>query len=225
METLLLGVDDAGRGPVIGPMIIAGCLLNKEIENELKKLGAKDSKDLTPKRRAFLEKEIKEKSLAYHIEIITPFEIDASLEEGINLNEVEAILVSKIINKLNNKIPGKIRIILDCPSVNRTKWSESVRLKIEDLSNLEIVCEHKADRDYPVVASASILAKEERERQMKKIKKKYGEEVGSGYPSDPKTKAFVEKNANILAKEGLFRRSWKTWQKAAGKFGQKKLGF
>lgn len=224
METLLLGIDDAGRGPVVGPMILAGCLVNKEIEKEFIRLRVKDSKQLTPKRRAFFEENIKKKSLAYHVEVVSPLEIDASLEEGINLNELEAILVSKIINKINKKL-GKVRVILDCPSVNRGRWSDSVKLKIEKLSNLEIVCEHKADRDHVVVAAASILAKQERERQMDKIRKKYGEEVGSGYPSDPNTKSFLAKNAKLLADKGIFRKTWKTWKKAASKSDQKKLDF
>lgn len=224
METIFLGVDDAGRGPVIGPMVIAGCLTDKEIEKEFKRLGVRDSKQLTPKRREFLEKTIKEEAISFEVEVIEPLEIDSNLNSGINLNELEAIMVSKIINKINAvREKEKIRVILDCPSVNRTQWADSVKLKVENLSNLEIVCEHKADRDYVSVAAASILAKQERERQIGLIRKKYNEDLGSGYPSDPKTVSFLEKNARLLEDKGIFRKSWKTWQKAAGSLGQKKL--
>ena len=53
-KKLILGIDDAGRGPVIGPMVLAGCLINEETEREFKKIGVRDSKQITPKRRAFL---------------------------------------------------------------------------------------------------------------------------------------------------------------------------
>lgn len=222
METFFLGIDDAGRGPVIGPMVIAGCLTDLKIEKEFKRLGVRDSKQMTPKRREFLEKTIKAEAISFEIEVIDPKEIDSNLEEGTNLNELEAIMVSKIINKMNKGL-GKVRVILDCPSVNRTQWADSVKMKIENLSNLEIVCEHKADRDYVSVAAASILAKQERERQIGKIREKFGEDFGSGYPSDPKTISFIEKNAILLHDKGIFRKSWKTWQKAADNLGQKKL--
>ncbi len=224
MEIIFLGIDDAGRGPVIGPMVIAGCLTDKKIEKEFKRIGVRDSKQITPKRREFLEKTIKEEAISFEVEILNPKEIDSNLEAGINLNELEAIMVSKIINKINAvREKEKIRVILDCPSVNRTQWSDSVKLKIENLSNLEIVCEHKADRDYISVAAASILAKQERERQIDLIRKKYDEDLGSGYPSDPKTVSFLGKNAKLLADKGIFRKSWKTWQKATADLGQMKL--
>ena len=71
---LTLGIDDAGRGPVIGPMILAGCLLKKDVEKDLQKLGVKDSKQLTQKRREFLSKIIKEKAETCETNITLPSE-------------------------------------------------------------------------------------------------------------------------------------------------------
>lgn len=204
-------------------MVLAGCLIDKKTEREFKKLGVKDSKLLTPKRREFLEKEIKERIIAFEIEVMHPFEIDDKNHSGINLNDVEAIMAAKIINRINKGFK-KIRVIIDCPSPNRTKWRDVVRMKIKNLSNLEIVCEHKADRDYVAVSAASILAKEEREREMDIIRRSYAQ-VGSGYSHDPKTTAFLEKNIKKLNHKGLFRKSWSTWKKAASKSEQKKLEF
>ncbi len=223
MSDLILGIDDAGRGPVIGPMVLAGCLIDKQTEKEFKSLGVKDSKQLTPRRREFLEKIIKEKAIAFEIEVMHASEIDEKLSSGVNLNDVEAIMAIKIINKIN-KGAKKIKVVLDCPSPNRTKWRGGVVMKIKNLSNLEVFCEHKADRDYVFVAAASILAKQKREREMDIIKQKYGY-VGSGYPSDSKTKSFLEKNVKKLDNKGLFRKSWSTWKKAALKSKQKKLDF
>ncbi|HUW44134.1 MAG TPA: ribonuclease HII [Bacillota bacterium] len=222
MSDLILGIDDAGRGPVIGPMVLAGCLIDKKTEEEFKSLGVRDSKQLTPRRREFLAEEIRKKSKAFEIVVVSPEEIDESKDKGIKLNELEALAAAKIINKIN-KGTKKIKVILDCPSPNRTQWRENLRIDIKNLSNLEVLCEHKADRDYIAVSAASILAKSEREKQMDKLKKKYGKEIGSGYTSDPKTKEFVAKNAKNH--KGLFRKSWSTWKKAASKSKQKKLEF
>ncbi|MEK6818938.1 MAG: ribonuclease HII, partial [Nanoarchaeota archaeon] len=155
MTQLILGIDDAGRGPVIGPMVLAGCLVDEETEKEFKKIGIKDSKQLTQKRREFLEKIIKEKAVAFKVESMSPNEIDSKNADGINLNELEAIMASKIINEIN---PGskKIKVIIDCPSPNRIKWRDSVQTMIKNLSNLEIVCEHKADVNHASVSAASI---------------------------------------------------------------------
>lgn len=222
METLFLGIDDAGRGPVIGPMVLAGCLINGEIEKEFKRLRVRDSKQLTPRRREFLAKEIRKKSKARNIIVVSPKEIDKFKDKGIKLNEVEALAAAKIINKLN-KGKEKIKVVLDCPSTTITKWCDFLKTNIKNLSNLEISCEHKADKNHVSVSAASILAKSERERQMSKLKKKYGKEIGSGYTSDPITRKFVAKNAKNH--KAIFRKSWSTWQEAASKSKQKKLEF
>ena len=99
-ETLIVGIDDAGRGPLIGPMILAGCLITSDIERMFKELEVKDSKLILPKKRELLAKIIKEKAQKYHVEITTANEIDTAIEEGINLNKLEAIKAARIINKL-----------------------------------------------------------------------------------------------------------------------------
>jgi ribonuclease HII len=221
---LILGIDDAGRGPVIGPMILAGCLMDKKYDSELRKLGVRDSKDLTELRREFLEKEIRERAETFEIVKISPNEIERKNLQGTKLNEVEAEMAAKIINKINDG-EKKITVIVDCPSTTISKWKDYLKTKIENLSNLDIVCEHKADRKYVPVSAASIIAKCERERQMDLLKKKYGEEIGSGYPSDPKTTKFLEKYFEKYENEGIFRKTWETWKKLKKQTAQKKLKF
>ena len=177
ISTLIIGIDDAGRGPVIGPMVLAGCLVDSETEKEFKKLGVKDSKQLTQKRREFLEEIIKKKSKDFEIVVITPTEIDTSNKEGIKLNEVEALAAAKIINKLNvesNTGNAKIKVIVDCPSVSIKSWQDYLKMHIKNLSNLEVSCEHKADINHVSVSAASILAKTQREKEMDKLKKEFG---------------------------------------------------
>ena len=78
-DYLIIGIDDAGRGCLIGNMVLAGCLMTPKIESELKKLGAKDSKLLTPKNREGLAKIIKEKVIDFHVFMATPVEIDTGM--------------------------------------------------------------------------------------------------------------------------------------------------
>lgn len=222
MVELILGIDDAGRGPVIGPMVLAGVLLTEDSQKELKKSGVKDSKELTQKRREVLAERIKEKAETFETALIFPDEIDGKLNNGTNLNHLEAIKMAEIINKIN-KGYGKIKVIIDCPSVSIEKWKDFLKTKIEDLSNLEVVCEHKADKNHPAVSAASIIAKCVREKEMDALKKIYGKEIGSGYCSDSTTCKFLEKHVHKHKKDGIFRTSWETWKNASDKLTQKKL--
>ena len=219
---LILGIDDAGRGPVIGPMVLAGCLVEEETGKEFRRLGVKDSKQLTNKRIEFLAEIVRQKAIAFEVVLINPNEIDGENSHGINLNDLEAIACAKIINKINKGFK-KIKIIIDCPSVSIEKWKNFLKTKINDLSNLEIVCEHKADINYAEVSAASILAKSAREKEMNVLKEKYGEEIGSGYTSDPATCKFLEKYAEKHKESGIFRQTWTTWKKACANLNQRKL--
>ncbi len=219
---LILGIDDAGRGPVIGPMIIAGCLIDSKYERELKNLGVKDSKQLTQKRREFLFEKIKELSVKYDFVIIPAEEIDSYNKNKINLNELEAIKMAEVINKINDG-KEKIKVIIDCPSVSINKWKDYLKTKVENLSNLEINAEHKADVNYVEVSAASIIAKCIREKEMDKLRELYGEEIGSGYTSDPKTCTFLESNFKKHKNKGIFRKSWSTWKETCSKTKQQKL--
>jgi len=221
---LTLGIDDAGRGPVVGPMILAGCLVDEKTEKEFRKLGVKDSKQLTQKRREFLAEIIREKAETFEVVLCFPEEIDGKKHNGINLNSLEAIKTAEIINKIN-KGYKKIKVVVDCPSPTIFKWQDFLKTKINNLSNLEVSCEHKADKNHISVSAASILAKSVREKEMSKIKEKYGEEIGSGYTSDPATCRFLEKHAKKYQDKGIFRKTWSTWKRACEKLGQRKLGF
>ncbi len=221
---LELGIDDAGRGPVIGPMVLAGCLIDSKTLINFKKLGIRDSKQLTPKRREFLAEKIRKEVKNFEIVLASADEINLKQDSGINLNKLEAIKAAKIINKLNSG-NEKIKVILDCPSTSLVKWRDFLRTQIKNLSNLEIICEHKADKNHISVSAASILAKSEREKQIAKLKKKYGDEIGSGYTSDPLTSKFLTNNSSKHKNSGIFRKNWSTWKKIQAKSEQKKLDF
>ncbi len=209
----IIGIDDAGRGPILGPMFLAGVLINNEDEKKLKDLGARDSKLIQHSERVKLALEIHKIVLASHIAESSPKEIDQAVET-INLNTLEAKKAAEIINKLNIE-KEKIKVIIDCPSVNTVTWKKTLEKYISHKNNLDIHCEHKADFNYPVVGAASILAKVARERAVEIIKEQFGN-IGSGYPSDPYTKAFLEKNKEMLKTTDIVRKSWATWKNLIG---------
>ncbi|MEA3248688.1 MAG: ribonuclease HII [Nanoarchaeota archaeon] len=214
----LIGIDDAGRGPVLGPMILAGVLIECDEEFGIKKMGAKDSKLLTPKQR----KELREKIISkfdYHIEVAEPIDID----ESDNLNYLEAIKTAIIINKLTWGLSEPVKVIVDCPSVNISSWSRDVQKLIKRPELVSLVCEHKADLNHPVVSAASIIAKERREDEMKKLRKEFGIDFGSGYPADPKTKNFIEENFNNSEYKKIIRFSWNTVKRLLKAKNQKNL--
>lgn len=218
--TLILGIDDAGRGPVLGPMILAGVLAEESEQKTIKNWGAKDSKLLTPKKR----KEIKENIISrytHHIELATPKEIDKSD----NLNYLEAIHAAKIINKLTKNLNEKVNVIIDCPSTNIKSWTNDVQNLIKKPEIISLSCEHKADFNHPIVSAASIIAKEKREDEMLKLRQQTGIDFGSGYPADPKTKNFIQKNFDNEKYIPMIRFSWNTVKKLVKekREGQKKL--
>lgn len=214
--TLILGIDDAGRGPLIGPMILAGVLVTTEQDIKVKKEGAKDSKLLLHSKRIELAKMIKENSLSHFIVKSSPDDIDSSILSGVNLNTLEAKKTAQIINEINKGKyqKEKIKVIVDCPSVNTSAWRKTLMSFIEYLDNLDVHCEHKADFNHPSVSAASILAKVQREEEVEKLKKQYSKygNIGSGYPSDPNTKEFLKKHGKELENSGIFRKTWATWK-------------
>lgn len=211
----VLGIDEAGRGPVIGPLTIAGVMIEQGTESRID--GVKDSKLLSHKKRIELDKKIRKNS-QYIILSVPPAEIDnALLSDHLNLNWLEAHKQAEIINKLK---PDKA--IIDCPSPNCEKYKEFLKkLLNKDLRKIELILEHKADFRYPVVSAASILAKVKREEEVEKIRKKYGE-IGPGYPSNPITQKFVKENWEKHPE--IFRRTWVTWKNHQKMKHQKKLG-
>lgn len=209
---LTLGIDDAGRGPLIGPMILAGVLIDKKQEEYLKKYKIRDSKQIQNSQMHAFAKIVKENSQAYFIAKTYPEEIDSSIESGTNLNEVEAIKAALIINEIVKKFKDQeIKVVIDCPSTNLLAWKNSVMSKIFYKDNLDFHVEHKADANYIAVAAGSILAKSTREEEVEKLKKQYGP-IGSGYPSDPETKEFLKKRGKEFKDSGIFRKSWATWK-------------
>jgi len=207
--TLLTGIDEAGRGPVIGPLVICGVLIESEDEKKLAAIGVKDSKLLLPKKREELFDKILKIVKKYEIVILSPKDIDAALmDPDTNLNWLEADNSADIINKLKPE-----KAIVDCPSNNIPEYRDYLKKKLN--VECEVLAEHKADLNHVVVGAASILAKVTRDREIENIKKMVGEDTGSGYPADPITKSFLSQNYKKYPQ--IFRKSWQTYKDVVAK--------
>ncbi|MFH1359194.1 MAG: ribonuclease HII [archaeon] len=208
----VLGIDEAGRGPVIGPLIIAGVMIKEGNEADLGEV--KDSKLLSHGKRMQLDKQIRANSDFKVIEV-SPQEIDKALEsEDLNLNWLEAYKQAEIINELDPDIA-----IIDCPSTNCSAYEKYLKELLED-KKIKLIVENKADVNYPTCSAASILAKVRREERISELKQEYGD-IGSGYPSDPQTKNFIKNN--YKKHPNIFRKTWSTYKNIAKAENQKSL--
>jgi len=202
---LVAGVDDAGRGAVIGPLVIAGVLVREEDLPRLKELGVKDSKLLSPHRREVLAVEIRRIVVKFDVAKLSPREIDVVVNSGRKLhklNYLEAQTMARVIEALR---PDKVYV--DASDVLEERFKQHI---LECMSfKVDIVSEHKADRNYVAVSAASIIAKVERDKEISELAKTLGD-FGSGYPSDPRTMKFLKECCEELDEyPDYVRKSWK----------------
>jgi len=198
---MLCGVDEAGRGPVIGPLVVAAAAI--EDIDILNSMGLKDSKLLTPTQRKFLNNKIR-KHCKFAIEIIDAQTIDSYVKNN-ELNKLSIMAFSSVISKLK---PTKA--IVDSCDVNPERFAQNILNHLGNDTDIEIDSRHKADTLFPIVSAASILAKEVRESEMQSIKEELGD-CGSGYPSDPKTIAFLSQHwQKSRSWPQYIRQEWKT---------------
>ncbi|MGD9394834.1 MAG: ribonuclease HII [Candidatus Thorarchaeota archaeon] len=204
----IAGIDEAGRGPMVGPMVICGILVDSETLHKLAKIGVKDSKILSHSRRLKLKEKIEQVVSKVLIRSVSASEIDR-LRKRTTLNEIEVREFVAIVKALKPQ-----EIYLDAADVNANRFGE----KVGNLSGLAskgalIISEHRADAKYPIVSAASIIAKVERDLVIGEYHKKYGD-FGSGYPSDPKTVDFVRDLVRNNQKlPSIVRKSWDSVKK------------
>lgn len=202
---MICGVDEAGRGPVIGPLIIAGVKFTDD--SKLVEFKVKDSKKLTPKKRELLAIKIKKYCIDYEILVIPAKDID-DMRKVMTLNEIEVNAFSKIIKKLKPNL-----CYVDSADVNEKRFADDILANLSFKPN--IVSKHKADDIYPIVSAASILAKTKRDDEIRKIsfelEKKLNLPMGSGYPADSTTQKFLRKWLDSYKSlPPHVRRSWVT---------------
>lgn len=186
-----LGIDEAGRGPVIGPLVIAAVSIPDGYTTTLTSRGIKDSKAIPAPRRSDLFEYIVE-HYGYRAVFISPTQIDRALQNpSSSLNTEEFDTMQDLITVFDADTT-----VIDAPT-KTSPWHE----------DNSIVYEHGADETYPVVGAASIIAKVLRDRCIDHLSDRLGVETGSGYPSDPETQAFLN-TADLSAP--YIRSEWAT---------------
>ena len=232
---LVAGVDDAGRGSVLGPLVIGGVSIDDSEIPRLQELGVKDSKLLSPNKRTALYREIRKIAACVAYEKIGPKLIDEAVLRGerlFKLNYLEARYMARVLSRLEFGVA-----FVDCCDTNQRRFGNLIAdlLAVEDslkgvrkqgratlgplsfdYNNSDnprrqsIISEHHADRNYAVVSAASIVAKVMRDAAVKRLREQHGA-IGSGYPSDPVTiqflKGFVENSKSLPP---FTRLSWAT---------------
>lgn len=204
---MLCGIDEAGRGPVMGPMVIAGVWMEDEKIEQLKNLGVKDSKKHSPKRRRKLAFEIDRIAEHQELMIVPAEDIDAVMK-AMSLNDFELYAFIKVANKWK-----ATKYYVDSVDVDEDRFGRKLGRRLE--FNAEVVSKHGADELYPITSAASIIAKVRRDEEIEKIsailEKKLGMLLGSGYPSDSTTIAFLKKWIKRFGElPPHTRHSWKT---------------
>jgi ribonuclease HII len=198
---LVGGVDEAGRGSIIGPLVVAGIGIRESKIALLYKMGIKDSKALNPKTRARLFGEIMKVADSVCIHKIDPVEVDGSVSLR-GLNRLEAKVMASVINTIEAD-----EVYVDCCDVNPQRYREYMECHLTCKPKLHSM--HHADAINMVVSAASIIAKITRDEEIQHIRSKYGS-IGSGYPSDERTMRFIR---DWVAKNGsapeFTRKSWK----------------
>ncbi|MDO5848177.1 MAG: ribonuclease HII [Methanobrevibacter sp.] len=200
----ILGVDEAGRGSVLGPLVVAGVVVPDNMLTVLERMGVKDSKRLTPNRRYVLARKLK-KMFPYEIVVLSARDIDNLRAEGVNLNEIEKNAMAEIVSRIKPE-----KAIVDAVDVKPERFQNFLC----EMTGCDVLAEHKADDNYIQVSAASIIAKQTRDEYIQEINKDYRKlgGIGSGYPSDPTTKKFLT-NFTYDEMPDFVRRSWATVKK------------
>jgi len=209
MRVFVGGIDEAGRGPVIGPMVIAIAVIDDM--DKLKNIGVRDSKELSPQGRSRLLNVLRSILTYMDYEVIEPETIDRYVYLNA-LNKLEAEVAVKLIGRAL-RIVNLVRVYIDSPDPNAKRYGDLIRRSV---GSVEVISMNKADKLIPIVSAASIIAKVTRDSIIEELHREYGD-FGSGYPSDPRTIGFLR---NWVREHGdlppIVRRSWSTIRRLTG---------
>ncbi len=224
MHIILCGGDEAGRGALLGPLVISLVAAKKGAISKFSRIGVRDSKLLSRRRREMLYDAIQDISTEVKVDMITPMDINDAMKNSVSLNELEAMRFARLYDSVEadvdvlyldspDVIADKFGIRVNMASSKPTKPSGVKQIKRNDGAKYaKIIAEHKADAKYPVVSAASIVAKVTRDKAMDAISDELGMELGSGYPSDEVTIEAVKRNLDSQELLKHVREYWATMQ-------------
>ncbi len=196
--------------------------VSNSVEHKFADIGVRDSKLLSRKKRESLFGMINDIASDVKVEKIYPKEINEAMRSGISLNELEAIHFARLFEKISDDVGT---LYLDSPDVIAEKFGIRVNMsctrptRIQGVSSgsrkkgiryTKIIAQHKADSIYPVVSAASIIAKVERDREIDRIGKELGLDIGSGYPADSYTINTIKRNMKNQSLKPHIREYWQT---------------
>ena len=197
----VLGLDEAGRGSVLGPLVIGAFAIDADAIPRLLDLGVRDSKLLPADRREKIYAELPGFGDCRSVHL-GPARIDAAVAKH-GLNDLELATFAEIVRAVG---PAETRA--DACDPNARRFART--LKALSGSEAPVKARHHMDRDDLVVGAASIVAKVERDRAIARLAAEIGEPVGSGYPSDPRTMQFLRRWTAARGARGTswLRQSW-----------------
>jgi ribonuclease H2 subunit A len=212
-DTIILGIDEAGRGPVMGPMVYACAYWKEEYDNDIrKKFKFNDSKALKPEEREKMFEQIKTHPniIRYELIVLTSDYISKEMlkRQKVSLNEISQNSAKTLIKMARDKKVNIRKIYVDTvgPAI---PYQNLLKASLDDQS-IVVKVEPKADATFECVSAASIVAKVTRDSHIEIIEKE-DKDCGSGYPSDPKTKEWLKNNYdNVFGFGREVRFSWKT---------------
>lgn len=202
--TRWLGLDEAGRGSVLGPLVVGGFLVPEAARPALAAAGARDSKELTPAGRAAAYARLRRLGTPFRL-ALPPRRIDAAVRRGA-LNRLEAEAFAVIIRRARPD-----RVIVDACDPVAARFGRL--LSALSGGRIPIEARHHADRDEPLVGAASIVAKLHRDAEIRRLALRLGSPVGSGYPSDPVTIDYLKGALAAPEPAPWIRHSWATAQR------------
>jgi len=212
----IAGVDEAGRGPVIGPLVVAGIAIDEPNSEALREWGVRDSKQLTPTQREKLDTKIRQLPAQLELLEISANTIDTQRRSQHNMNDLETQWMVEILQRLRWDVAYVDAVDVDADRFGRAIQSHFAAPRL-------VVSEHKADSTYPIVSAASIVAKVRRDQRIAELHRIYGD-FGSGYPSDPKTIHFLKEwIAHHETFPDVVRNTWETASEILSKKRQRPL--
>lgn len=214
---MIAGVDEAGRGCVIGPLVIAAVGVEEKSVQRLVEAGVKDSKRLSPRSRVQIASSIRRIARVVETRRVSASRIDGLRARGVSMNEIEAMLVGSILSKHRRGV-----FYVDSVDRNYERFRMMILRHAPGFKGVLIVRNY-LDESNPMVGAASIIAKVERDRAVKSLLRKAGLPECSGYSSDPRTVRIVEQLLQSGSKTSMLRRSWSTVGRIGARLSQNSL--